>query len=149
MKVKVSTLLLGLCLLITVTPAFARSQSAYELFKVIGSKPTYSCLTEAAGAVVNQCTFPVTLSFDLVIDQVQGYGAVTQNYWGGTAAQETFSCTLYAFDGNGNSITGTTVNFTGPHQTLEPTVFLNAAGQSITMICYNIPPGGGVANINW
>jgi len=156
MKLKVTTFALGFCLAIpciTATPAFARSSTGWGLFKVwMGKKglfgPTYSCLQFNQGAVVNNCKFKVSLIFDLDTERIGVETVSVQDYFSGTNQQNTFSCTSYDIDGRGSVAQGSTINFTGPHQNLSSTVNQNS-GDSIQLICYNIPPGGGVANINW
>jgi hypothetical protein len=156
MKRKATSLFLGTCLVIlagAVSPAFARSTTAYNSFKVWMAdknqfKATYSCLTESFGAVLNQCAFPVSLDFDVPVDTEGSHTFTVQNYWSGTDAENTFQCQSFAYPGNGKIVIGSVINFTGPGQTLETTVNL-AAASSVQLICSDIPEHGGVANINW
>jgi hypothetical protein len=157
MKDKATTILLGLCLTalaVVASPAYARSTTAFSAFHVelLGkaSKNAYLCLYENYGAVVNACSYPVSLEFDLPIDTVGHKTITVQNWWGGTDAEETFEC-----DGTVNSGVGSIiddqafVNFTGGSQPLQMTLDVGVGGLSMQMICWNIPPGGGVANLNW
>jgi len=151
MKLK-ATLFLGICLAIlavAASPAYARSTTGFSAFHVlgpIGSDP-YNCLSEQAGAVVNECGYPVSLEFDLPVDATGTYYVQVQDYFQGTA-QNTFQCATAAYPGNGTYTWGTFINFTGPLQTLTSSVSVSAA-ESIQFFCWNIPSGGGIANINW
>jgi hypothetical protein len=156
MKQKTATFLLGLCvaaLALAANPAYARSTTGFNSFKVWMAdknqfKDTYGCLTEFFGAVVNQCGFPVSLLFDVPIDNAGSHTFTVQNYFEGSAADNTFSCQSFDYNGAGGIVNGTVINFTGPTQTLSTTV--TATGDSsIQLICSDIPNGGGVANINW
>jgi hypothetical protein len=156
MKRKAMSLILGFCLLGLASapnPAFARSTTAYNSFKVWQAskndfKATYSCLTESFGAVVNQCSFPVSLLFDVPIDNAGSHTFTVQNYFAGTDAKNTFDCQSYVYNGSGSIGDGTIISFTAPGQSLETTVTV-ADGESVQLICKDIPAGGGVANIDW
>jgi hypothetical protein len=156
MKRKTTSLFLGICLFVlagAASPAFARSTTAYNSFKVWmpskgAFKATYSCLTESFGAVVNNCAFPVSLLFDVSVDVAGSHTFTVQNYFDGTDAENTFGCQSYAYDGAGHIVDGSAISFTAPGQTLSTTVSVGDAG-SVQLICKDIPKGGGVANINW
>jgi hypothetical protein len=156
MKRKATSLFLGICLVIlagAASPAFARSTTAYNSFKVWMAskndfKATYSCLTESFGAVVNNCAFPVSLLFDVSVDVSGSHTFTVQDYFDGTDAENTFGCQSYAYDGAGHIVDGSAISFTAPGQTLSTTVSVGDAG-SVQLICKDIPKGGGVANINW
>jgi hypothetical protein len=151
-----TALFLALCLIASTGAsnlAFARSTTAYNSFKVWMAsknefKATYSCLTESFGAVVNQCAFPVSLIFDVPIDNEGSHTFTVQDYFAGTDAQNSFSCQSYVYNGTGGIVDGTLITFTGPSQSLETSVSVTAA-ESVQLICKDIPEGGGVANINW
>ena len=73
-----------------------------------------------------------------------------QDYWLDTNQENTFSCQTYAYTGTqGSSTSGTGINFNAPLQIYNSVVDVAAAGDSIQLICWNVPPGGGVANLNW
>jgi hypothetical protein len=151
-----TAMFLALCLIVSTGAsnlAFARSTTAYNSFKVWMAskndfKATYSCLTESFGAVVNQCAFPVSLLFDVPVDTEGTHTFTVQNYFAGSDAQNTFTCQSYAYNGTGGISNGNLVSFTGPSQSQETAVTVNA-GESAQLICKDIPAGGGVANINW
>ncbi|MGB9234057.1 MAG: hypothetical protein WCC04_06555 [Terriglobales bacterium] len=154
MKRTATSLFLGLCLAIlavAASPAYARSTTGFSAFHVespTASNP-YKCLNENNGAVVNNCTYDVSLEFDLPIDSAGEKSIIVQDYFEGTAAENTFSCTSYAYTGSkASSTVGSAINFTGPTETLTTSVDVTE-GDSIQVICYNIPKGGGVANFNW
>jgi hypothetical protein len=155
MKVKASSLVLGVCLAImavVAAPAFARSNTAFSAYHVenpLGSDP-YTCVTEDNGAVFNNCTYTVSLEFDLPIDNAGEKTVTVRDFWQGTAAQNTFNCYLYAYTGtSGTSIEGTpAIAFNGISQTASTTVNV-ASGSNMQLICWNIPPQGGVANLSW
>jgi hypothetical protein len=156
MKQKTTSLFLGIWLVVlagAASPAFARSTTAYNSFKVWMAsanefKATYGCLTESFGAVVNNCAFPVSLLFDVPVDVAGSHTFKVQNYFAGTDAENTFNCYSYAYNGAGGIVYGGVINFTGPGQSLETTVDV-ADASSVQLICKDIPKGGGVANINW
>ncbi|MGA9643999.1 MAG: hypothetical protein WBQ72_21555 [Terriglobales bacterium] len=160
MKLKASTLILGLCLAmlaVAASPAYARSTTGFSAFHVenqgtLGTNP-YTCLGESFGAVVNNCSYAVSLEFDLPTDSPGEKGITVQNYWKGTEASGTFSCQAYAYSGAGSAYPADyaywgQINFPGPDYSLQLSGFLQGAW-SIQLICWNVPPGGGIANINW
>ena len=155
MKLKTTSLFLGLCLAIlavAASPAYARSTTAFSAFHVENtvSPDQYTCLIEDNGAVVNTCTFAVNLEFDLPIDAKGIKNVTVQDYWNGTGAENTFYCQTYAYTGTQSSSTqGTIINFNAPLQKLTSTVDVANLGMSIQLICWGIPVGGGVANLNW
>jgi hypothetical protein len=157
---RTTSLLLGLCLAIlavAASPAYARTTTGFSGFRVwenTGSGGTYGgknpllCLLETYGAVFNKCKYEVGLEFDLPIDDAGTKSIAVRNYWGGTTEEETFSCDSYAYPGTGPVVvSGTTIDFTGPAQTLTTTVDV-AAGSSMQLIC-KVPPGGGIARVDW
>jgi hypothetical protein len=154
MKLKPTLLFLGLCLAIlavAASPAYARSNTAFSAYHVegpLGSDP-YTCMTEDNGAVFNNCTYAVSLEFDLPIDNAGEKTITVLDFWGGTAADNTFSCYLYAYAGTGTFSTyGPVINFTGPSQTGSTSVNV-ASGSNMQLICWNVPIGGGLANLSW
>jgi hypothetical protein len=159
MKLTAPSFFLGLCLAIlavAASPAYAQtfSTTAFSAFHVENpQKPDqYTCLSEDNGAVVNNCTKPVgvNLEFNLPIESPGVKNVTVQDYWAGTDAQNTFYCQTYAYTGTeGSSTLGTIINFTAPLQKLTSTVDVANAGMSIQLICWGVPKGGAVANLNW
>lgn len=155
MKHKATSLFLGLCfsiLAVAASPAYARSTTGFSAFHVegpTGSDP-YTCLNEANGAVVNNCTYDVSLEFDLPVDNTGGKTITVQDYWYGWPNNTSFQCVSYAYTGTEPSSTvGSTITFDLPGQSLSTDVNVANGGMSIQLICWSVPPGGGIANINW
>ncbi|MFZ0478375.1 MAG: hypothetical protein WAL71_04445 [Terriglobales bacterium] len=134
------------------TPKYGRATTAFSAHHVEGpiSSNPRTCLSENNGAVVNNCTYPVSLEFDLPIDTKGTKSVLVQDYWSGTNQEDTFSCQTYAYTGTqGSSTGGTAISFNAPLQIYDTVVDVAAAGDSIQLICWSVPPGGGVANLNW
>ena len=134
------------------TPVYARSTTAFSAFHVespLASSPM-TCLSESNGAVINNCSYNVSLEFNLPIDSKGSKSILVQDYWTGTGQENTFACQSYAYTGTtGSSIPGSTIYFNAPYQNYNSIVYPSASGDSIQLICWNVPPGGGVANLNW
>jgi hypothetical protein len=161
MKRKATALFLGICMTFSVfaaSPADARSTTGFSAFHVevqgtLGTDP-YTCLGEAFGAVVNNCGYSVSLEFDLPIDNTGGKTITVQDYWGpfGTPnAPASFTCQVYSYAGTSNFsyVYGGAITFVQPGQQLAVNLDVPSNGMSIQLICWNVPPGGGIANINW
>jgi hypothetical protein len=126
----------------------------------------YQCLTEDYGAVVNNCplqieTTPPTnvplpsLVFDLPIDSA---GTKLISVWPYSGSwnpapeadnPDSFECTGYAYETNGAFTLGGTITFSRPVVTPQSLQVTVQSGGSITLICWNVPSGAGIANINW
>ena len=163
MKLKATTLFLGFCLAILAVaagPAYAASTTGFSSFHVEQTSANefktgqfdnaYDCLVESYGAVVNKCGYSVSLEFDLPITTSANHVITVQDYWYGWPNNTTFSCTSYAYAGTGPDAAGVgnTIYFDLPGQQWNTNV-ANGNGMSIQLICWNVPPGGGIANINW
>jgi hypothetical protein len=153
MKLKV--LLIFACFAISAMAANAAdiqlSNTGFSSFHVegpTGSDP-YTCINEDNGAVVNNCSYVVSLEFSLPIYSAGSKTITIKDGWFGTDGEETFGCTSYAYSGtNSNGTVGTTANFTAPAQSITTTVTA-ASGDNIQVICYNVPTLGGVASLQW
>src|SRR6516164_3497306 len=55
-------------------PGFARSSTGINSFHVMWPGSAYSCLKEDYAAVVNDCTYTATLTFDMPIDNTGWHG---------------------------------------------------------------------------
>ena len=134
------------------TPVYGRRTTAFSGFHVespIASAPR-TCLSENNGAVVNNCSHNVSLEFNLPIDSKGSKSILVQDYWAGTNQENTFACQSYAYTGTqGSSTPGTTIYFNAPYQNYNSIAYAAATGDSIQLICWDVPPGGGVANLNW
>jgi hypothetical protein len=161
MSAKIKSLGIGLAVVTALlNNAYARSTTGYNAFRVefqnAGQYQTdpYTCLFEAYGAVVNKCTYSVSLEFDLPIDSSGTKNVIVQDYWepfGSTTTPQppTFSCWVYSYAGASNSSqTDGAITFQQPSQSLTASAPVSN-GESIQLICWNVPSGGGIANINW
>lgn len=152
MKHKTASLILGLCLVVVASPTFARTNTGFSAFHVespIGSDP-YTCLTEDNGEVTNNCTYNVTLEFDLPIDTANTKTITVMDGFNGTDAENTFSCISYSYTGKSSvGEVGSIINFTAPGQKLSTTVLMPTGYTTIQLICGNVPPGGSVAGLSW
>jgi hypothetical protein len=162
MKLKATSLFLGLCLAIlavAASPAYAsknRAMTAFGAFHVEINTLThypgnpYLCLYENNGAVVNYCKYTVDLEFGLPIDTPGTKDIIVQNGWSEIdTGSEVFTCQSFAYTGSeGSSNVGTNIGFTGPTQSLTTTVSVSGGATSIQVLC-NVPAGDAVANFNW
>jgi hypothetical protein len=131
-----------------------RSTTAFNSFHVqsgyVGKEDPYLCLTEDNGAVVNNCSYDVNLLFDLQIDHTGEKTIWVQDYWNAPSRFVQFGCTSYVYTGSeGSSLVGTSLTFTAPKMALNTKDNVPALGDSMTVICWFVPPGEGVANLNW
>jgi len=167
MKPNAKSLLVGACLTvllfaanIPMAVAGTRSTTAFGAFHVqsatVLSENAYLCLTEDNGAVVNDCTYPVNLQFNLPIDNNtndKSHTISVQDYWKFPTG-DSFNCVSYGYTGlQSSSNQGTQITFTGAGQLLKTTTTVpnNTGGLfgSLTVICWQVPPHAGVANLNW
>jgi hypothetical protein len=139
----------GLALAAVSSSASARSVTGFGSFRVSGAYATnpYTCLAENNGAVVNNCSFAVNLVFDLPIDNTGNHTITLQNYWNSTAA---FWCEPYSYAGTGPGVAGVGGSFS-PYSGHSIGLQINTPnnGESIQLICWGVPTGAGIANINW
>jgi hypothetical protein len=160
MKLKATSLVLGLCVAImavAASPASAqstRSVPAFESFHVWSpstkAAAALNCLNESKGAVINNCKYQLILAFDLPIDK-QGivHTVSVQNYVGGTGTVGA-NCNTWTYDGDGDDAQGTYIYF-NPNgaQTLSSTaVLIPDTTNTITLFC-TLPLGEGVASLTW
>ena len=75
------------------------------------------------------------------IDATREKTITVRNYWYGTSESATFACQAYAYGGS--------VAFTLPGQPKSVSFNMQNADWSIQLVCFNIPAGGGIANVNW
>jgi hypothetical protein len=155
MKFNRNSLILRICAALTVltavpaVPGYARSTIGINSFHVLDKNPgnSYSCLYENWAAVVNGCNHPVSLTFDLPIDNVGWHEIdVVNSPWG----YGSFECQAITFDPHGNAVyygTEATFNPSG-QETLKFYTFVSPA-DSITIYCWNVPNGRGVTSLNW
>lgn len=152
MKLNCSPLNLGICLALTIlvaVPGYGRSTIGINSFHVLDKNPgnSYSCLFENWAAVVNGCNHPVSLTFDLPIDNVGWHQIDVVNSPGGNGS---FECQAITFNANGGVDhygTAATFNPSG-QETLQFFTYVWPA-DSITIYCWNVPPTRGITSINW
>jgi hypothetical protein len=157
MKLKATSLFLGLCLAImavAANPAHARVVTGFGGFHVevqgTVSTNSYLCLEENYGAVVNDCSTDVSLAFDLPVDNAGEKTIYVQDYWTGSGFP--FTCQLYSYGDSGNLSYnyGGSITLSEPHQQTQNSFSVNVPnGWSLQVICFNVPPGGGIANLNY
>jgi hypothetical protein len=140
--------------------AKTRSTTGFNCFHV--QNPTmapkaYHCLTEDNGAVVNNCAVPISLAFNLPIDSVGTKTVTVTDYWNSPDRFKHFNCGIYDQAGlSGISNNFVSVSFTRAKQTLQGSVLVSNASNdgfsflnAVSLICFEVPPGEGIANINW
>jgi hypothetical protein len=155
MKHHATSMLRGLCILLLTAaaalPAAARSTTGYASFHVQNaSQNYYGCLKENFGAVWNNCTTPVSLVFDMPITNTGVHSVTINGYWN-LPSGYSFNCESYAYDGHGPYVVGdsgpATIFFAG--QTVTEYVNVPSNGDVMQLICWNVPPGAGIASVNW
>jgi hypothetical protein len=68
---------------------------------------------------------------------------------------QNFQCTAYAYQGTSStsypqpSNITTTITFTSSNVTEQDVGVMVPSGGSIALICWNVPYGVGIANLNW
>ena len=168
MKLKATSLIMGICLvaLASVTsPAYAASyeftRSGFSAFRVqygtvnaYGTDPN-TCLVESYGAVINYCTSEgVALIFDTPVLKSGSHSISITDLWFGQDVS--FPCNVYAYTGTESAFTEhTSVTFTGPNQTQTTTITVPAGGY-MQVICV-LPAatsssgngGAGIAKVTW
>jgi len=160
MKLALASFFTGICLAISAFPAVpanSTSSTGFSLFHVEVTGPAYpgdpyTCLTEANGAVVNNCTYDVSLEFNLPISTWDDYHTITvQDYWQWASGTTRFYCQAYAYNGaQGSAVTLTPEYFfTAASETNTLSLFVPTSGDTMQLICWNVPPGDGIASINW
>ena len=157
MKRKTKSLILGLCLALSLAaatiPAEARNTTGFAGFRVDGpnqyKSDPYHCLTENYGAVVNNCGFSVSIVYDMPVDNTGTHWISAVGFWGYSGD---YYCQPWAYDGNGGGWSGPAVYFSPGYRGSEGTwntyVPTYSNGESITLYCV-LPNGAGIANVNW
>lgn len=155
MKHNTNLLLFGLCTTILIAaaalPAAARSTTGYASFHVWNASQTYyGCLEESYGAVWNNCKTSVSLVFDMPISNTGNHSVTINDYWNFPTGQS-FGCESYAYDGHGPYLVGYSGRyfFNLPGQTITEDVNVPGTGDVMQLVCWNVPPGAGIASVNW
>lgn len=147
-------LVLGAAVLATAAslPAQARSTTGYASFHVWNaSQNYYGCLKESFGAVWNNCTTPVSLVFDMPISTTGDHSVMILDYWDFPGGGQSFNCNSYAYDGHSPNNVGDSGPhwFTGGGQSITEHVQVPGDGDVMQLICWYVPPGAGIASVNW
>lgn len=107
----------------------------------------YSCLQEDYAAVVNHCTYTASLTFDMPIDNTGWHGIDVVDCPKGAGS---FGCQALTYNPYGHVDFQTPVqifNATGQERKHFDTFVW--AGDSITIICWDVPPSRGINSLNW
>jgi hypothetical protein len=101
------------------------------------------------GRSYTNCTEPANLFFDVPIPASGEKTITVQDYWNGPSIFTSFECVAYAYTGkSSDGLGGTIATFTGTTPTMSTTVDA-AAGDTVSVICWQVPPGEGVASVKW
>jgi len=135
-------------------PGHAQSINAFGSFHVQSATylawDPYPCLTEDNGAVVNSCPLPVNLFFDLPIVTTGEKTITIRDYWNGPDTFDPFNCVSYAYTGQSSiSLQQAQVTFEAKLTTLKTTVNVASANDTLSVICWQVPPGEGLAGLKW
>jgi hypothetical protein len=157
MKLNAAPLILGIGVAISAAaanPACAQSTTAFGSFHVQSStvldENPYLCLTEDNGAVVNNCTSPVNLFFNLPIKYTGEKTISVRDYWNGPDHFDSFNCVSYVYLGKSSvSNMGTQVTFDAPLTALTTKDDVTNADDTLAVICWQVPPKEGIASLKW
>lgn len=114
----------------------------------------YQCVFEDNGAVYNNCSYQVTLNFNLPVSSEGKHTIYIRNYWNHTAGTS-FNCIVYACPTSLTDhlcVVGGQATFTGPHQLKSVSVATSGAYpnmQNMALICWNLSTGDGIATMNY
>ena len=151
MKLNRSCLLLAACLALTVfastVPAEARTATGFNSYRVSPGSET-SCIVEEWGAAVNNCSYSINLlAFETDVD---GVGYHTISAWDYQNGYGSFTCGAVSFaQPNNQQWWGPTSTFNpSGQQQLNFTAYV-APGGALSLYCYNVPQGRGIATLNW
>jgi hypothetical protein len=150
MKLKATSLFLGICvavLVVAACPGFARSTTGFNAARVWAPVGAYNCVKESVGAATNVCSSRIQLTFDAVVDDA-GWHTITA--WDSAPGYGYVDCQGLAFSPQSNSI------YWGTHSTFPPSgqTSLNFSayvypGWSLSLYCGDVEPGRGIASLNW
>ena len=152
MKFKAKSLLLGICLALTLlaanVPAVARSTTGWNSFRVWSPLGADYCVGESFGAAFNKCDFDINLTFELLVDTASYKNVTVIDSPGGYG---TLTCAAASFSGVNDGIVST------PSQTFNPSgqqsLYFRGlpvySGWGMSLYCWNVSPGRGIANIDW
>jgi hypothetical protein len=147
-----TSLFVAICLALTAlaatVPAYARSTTGFNSFHILTPDSAYGCVGESWGAVVNNCKYPVTFVFETT---VENDGWHTINAWDSPSGTGAFGCYAISFGENGKTQhyegEAATFNEFG-QESLNFSAFVNP-GWSLSLYCWDVPPGRGISLLNW
>jgi hypothetical protein len=152
MKFKAKSLVLGICLAITLVaannPAEARSTTGWNSFRVWSPLGADNCVRESFGAAVNKCNSDINLTFEMLVDTASYKYVTVVDFDGGYG---TLTCGPVAFSGQSDVFVGApplTFNPSG-QQALHFQPLPVYSGWGMSLYCWSISPGRGIATINW
>ena len=151
MKCKTQSLLVAICLALSILaagiPAEARDTTGWNSFRVWSPLGAYNCVGESFGAAVNVCNQNINLTFETVVDTA---GWHTIGVWDSPGGYGSFTCAAYSFSGiNDGAYWGTPATFNPSGQESLGFSTYVYGGWAMSLYCYNVPPGRGIANLNW
>lgn len=73
-----------------------------------------------------------------------------RDYWNGPDTFVPFNCVSYAYTGQSSiSLQQAQVTFEAKLTTLKTTVNVASANDTLSVICWQVPPGEGLAGLKW
>jgi hypothetical protein len=151
MKIKAKSLILGIWLALTLVaaniPAEARSTTGWNSFRVWQPYGADNCVGESLGAAFNRCSHNINLTFELVVDTA---GSKSVTVLDRATQPGSMTCGAISFSPQNDTFIGS------PSQKFDPggqeaktfQIFVND-GWTLSLYCWNVEPGAGIANINW
>jgi len=138
--------------------AHARTADGWNLFRiwrVYGghtASQASSCVIESYGSVVNNCAYPVGLTFNLTVDAfASSKSAIVTEPAAGFVGS--FKCFLNAFDTlSATYLSSPPMTFTGSGPFQQSATVSGPSKENIGYIsiyCDSMPPGSGIATIYW
>lgn len=151
MKLNAKSLLLGISVALTFVvanvPAEARSTSGWNSFRPWPNPDWYNCVHEQDGAAYNGCGSTIGLSFETVVDHA-GWHSIT--VWDSAPGYGIVECAALAFSNQANSISfGNPIDFSSSGQEALTSSAYVYPGWSLSLYCGQVPPGRGIASLNW
>ena len=147
MKRNAKSLLIAICLALGLlaanVPAEARSTTGWDGFRGNG----IDCVSESFGAVVNARCAPMSMAFEMVVD-TPGWHSI--GVWDSPGGYGSFQCQAFSFSGVNDGIyLGTRVTFAAVGQQSQNFTTYVYPGWAMSLYCYEVPEGRGIANVNW
>jgi hypothetical protein len=147
MKFKANALFFGMYLAVGIfaanIPAEARSTTGWNSFRGHG----IDCVSESYGAAVNLCSAAMNMAFETVVDTA---GWKTIAVWDSPNGYGSFTCEAVSFSGVSDGVyVGTPLRFNPSGQeSLNFSTYVYP-GWAMSLYCYSVPQGRGIAIMNW